>query len=129
MAARVAPDDRELPDERELLAVLEPPDDFEALVVLLADPFALCARDRVDFGLRCVALAGLDDARPEVLPRLVEPRSLTADISTPPIRFPPLGAFRNAQEQVLFEAYPLRSGGERPQRMSQQGLDVPGRMF
>jgi hypothetical protein len=51
-AERVAPDDRELPEERELLAVLEPPDDLEALVVLLPDPFAGCARDRVDCGFR-----------------------------------------------------------------------------
>jgi hypothetical protein len=100
-AERVAPDERELlavleaPDERELFAALEPPDDLDALAVLLLEAFELCARARVDCGLRCAAFAGLEDERPEVLPRLVDPRSLAADISTPPIRFPALGAFRN----------------------------------
>ena len=92
--------------DRELPALLEPPEDLEALAVLLFDVFALCARARVDCGLRFAALAGLDDERLEVFPRLPEPRSLSADISTPPIRFPALGAFRNAREQVLFAGLP-----------------------
>jgi hypothetical protein len=38
--------------DRELFAVREPPDDLEALAVLLLEVFALWARARVDFGLR-----------------------------------------------------------------------------
>jgi hypothetical protein len=84
-------------------ALLEAPDDLEALAVLVFEVFAFCA---LACGLRFPALAGLDAERPEVLPRLVEPRSLTADISTSPIRFPPLDAFQNAREQVLFRGLP-----------------------
>jgi hypothetical protein len=107
LAARVPPDDdREPRDEPELLAVLEPLEDRDALAVLLLDASAFWARARVDCGLRFGWLAGLDDERLEVLPRLDEPRSLTADISTSPIRFPPLDAFQNAREQVLFRGLP-----------------------
>ena len=103
----LAPDDRELPDERELLAVLDAPEDLEALADLLFEVFAFWARARVDCGLRFGWLAGLDDERLDVLPRLDdEPLSLTADISTPPIRFPPRRAFQNAEEQVLFRGLP-----------------------
>jgi hypothetical protein len=130
LAARVPPDDdREPRDEPELLAVLEPLEDRDALAVLLLDASALWARARVDCDLRFGWLAGLDDERLEVLPRLDEPLSLTADISTPPIRFHQLGAFQNAEERVLSQAYPLRSSAERPRRMSQQALRAPGRMF
>lgn len=82
-----APDERELPVERGLLADFELlalrelpeafealPEDFDALAVLLLDPLALCERACVGFCLRCVALAGLDDERVDVLPRLPEPR-------------------------------------------------------
>jgi hypothetical protein len=103
----VEPDDRELPAERELFAVLEAPDDRDALAVLLFEVFALWARARVDFGLRCAAFAGLDDERLEVSLRLGEPRSLTADISTPPIRFPALGAFRNFTGAGLLQGLPV----------------------
>ena len=88
-------------------ALLEAPDDLEALAVLAFEVFAFCALARVACGLRFPALAGLDDERLEVLPRLVEPRSLTADISTSPIRLPPLCAFQNAREQVLFRDLPV----------------------
>ena len=101
--------DRELFAERELFADRELPADFEAPVVLL-EPLALCARAGVDFGLRCDAVAGLDDERLDVFPRLVEPRSLTADMSTPPIRFPALGAFRNFTGAGLIQGLPVAMG-------------------
>ena len=129
LAERVAPEVRELPDERELLAVLEPPEDREAPAVLLFEAFAVWACARVDCGLRFGALAGLDDERLDVLLRLVEPRSLTADISTPPIRFTPPGASETHGSRSYSEAYPLRSGNERPGRMSQQEPQAPGQMF
>jgi hypothetical protein len=92
--------------DRDVPALLEAPDDLEALAVLLFEVLAFCALARLACGLRFAAPAGFDDERLEVLPRLVEPRSLTADISTSPIRVPPLGAFQNAREQVLFRGLP-----------------------
>jgi hypothetical protein len=100
----------ELPVERELLAVLEPPEDRDALAVLLFEAFELWPRARVDCGLRFAAFVGFGEERLEVLPRLFEPCSPTADISIPPIRFPPLGAFQNAREQVLFRGLPAAIG-------------------
>jgi hypothetical protein len=127
---RVPPDDLEPPDDRELLAVLELPEDLEALAVLLLEALALWARAR---GLRCVAFvafAGFDDERPDVFPRLGEPRSFSAAITTPPIGFPVLGAFpKHHGSRVFFTPYPLASDCERRQRMSQRDLHRPGRMF
>jgi len=57
--------------DRDLLAVLAPLDDLEAPAVLLFEVFALWARARVDCGLRFGWLAGLDDERLAVFPRLV----------------------------------------------------------
>jgi hypothetical protein len=112
LAAREPDEDEPEPEEpepfaeRELREVREAPDDLEAPAVLLFDVFALWARARVDCGLRCAAFAGLDDELLDVFRRLVELRLLTADISTSPIRFPALGAFRNFTGAGLIYGLP-----------------------